>query len=288
MELMQLGSNVQGIAFFPPEGGTLEGGATFAISAESLSNITWTKSDMEKFLAEDKNYIIEQYSNNKTAGFKLLESNMTTLDGNPAYKLVYLEKRGVGTEPEKEIKYTELFSHANVRYDVLFGADTNTYNHYEPTFQKMVDSIKLPRMYTLEHFTKYNFTNTYNLSVGNDIFSIKYNLSDGDLLGMDFEEPDHLYDGSPPALHINMSYDIYNSISDKLTIEIPRALLDYKDSNWKDDDFVVSNAGGGGVQNREMHADKNSRILEIYNTSSFGVAITGTTSSLDLKERLNF
>lgn len=55
-------------------------------------------------LSEGKKAILEQYSSNKTSGFKLLESNMTTLDGNPASKIVYLLKPDA--ESEIEEKYT--------------------------------------------------------------------------------------------------------------------------------------------------------------------------------------
>lgn len=109
--------------------------------------------------------------------------------------------------------------------------------------------------------------NTYNLSVGNAIFSIRYNLTNGDL-GIDFDKT------HPPALNVNTSYT-----DNKLTIEIPRALLDSKDSTGKDDDFVVFFVD----RNREIYADKNSRILEIY---TFGDSqLIGTISSYsNLKE----
>lgn len=64
---------------------------------------------------------------------------MTTLDGNPASKLVYLAKFS-----DKELKYTELVSiKDDMRYSVLFATDVNAYDHYAPISQKMIDSIKL-------------------------------------------------------------------------------------------------------------------------------------------------
>jgi hypothetical protein len=57
-----------------------------------------------------------------------------------------------------------------------------------------------------------------------------------------------------------------------LTIEIPRALLDSKDSTGKIDDFMVY-----GAANHEIYADKHSRILELYDAAS--PTIEGTTSS---------
>jgi hypothetical protein len=90
-------------------------------------------------LAEVNKMKLEQHSNNKTSGFKLLESNMTTIDGNLASKFVYLQ-----TPSNKESKLTELaFVKDKTMYTVTFGADTDTYSSYAPTFQKMIDSIKI-------------------------------------------------------------------------------------------------------------------------------------------------
>jgi hypothetical protein len=84
--------------------------------------------------------MLEQLSNE--TGFKLLESNMTTLDGNPASKIVYLLKPDA--ESEIEEKYTELISFKNnVRHRIISVADVDEYNNYAPTFQKMIDSIKI-------------------------------------------------------------------------------------------------------------------------------------------------
>jgi hypothetical protein len=80
-------------------------------------------------------------SSNETC-FKILESNMTTLDGNPASKIVYLLKPDA--ESEIEEKYTELISFKdNVQHRIIFEADEDEYNNYAPTFQKMIDSIKI-------------------------------------------------------------------------------------------------------------------------------------------------
>jgi hypothetical protein len=148
---------ISGFDILPPEGGiTFEGGAAFVVEAypiylQSMANTTLTKDMLGKFLTELKEATVEQYSNNKTSGFKLLESNMTTLDGDIASKLVYVEK----TDPKVEMNFTELFSirvnSSNYNpyvtyytgYGIIFFTNVNAYNHYEPTFQKMIDSIKL-------------------------------------------------------------------------------------------------------------------------------------------------
>jgi hypothetical protein len=98
-------------------------------------------SGLEILLAEGKKLAIDRHSSNKTSGFKVIESNMTTIDGNRASKLVYLEK---ALEPEKESKFTEMvFVRGNWRYFVILSAYVEAYDHYEPTFQKMIDSIKI-------------------------------------------------------------------------------------------------------------------------------------------------
>jgi hypothetical protein len=72
------------------------------------SLITESKEGLQLALAKSKDRVTQKYSNDKTSGFRLLESNMTTIDGNLASKLVYLEKSAV--EPEKVLKLMELVS----------------------------------------------------------------------------------------------------------------------------------------------------------------------------------
>jgi hypothetical protein len=93
-------------------------------------------------LAYYKNLEIEKYSNDKTSDFRLLESNMTTIDGNPASELVYLEKSAV--EPEKDLILIELVSVKDKwRYFIVISAFVEEYGRYEPALQKMIDSIKI-------------------------------------------------------------------------------------------------------------------------------------------------
>ena len=128
-----------GYIFFRP----LEGGASLGIGAHSidlLSIYTENKDRLGKLLAEGRKLAVEQYSNDKelkSLGFKLLESNMTTLDGNPAYKLDYL------TKPESELqRITEVVSVKDgMKYEISSVVDE--YNHYTPTFQKMINSINI-------------------------------------------------------------------------------------------------------------------------------------------------
>ena len=123
-----------GYIFFRP----LEGGASLGIGAHSidlLSIYTENKDRLGKLLAEGRKLAVEQYSNDK----ELLESNMTTLDGNPAYKLDYL------TKPESELqRITEVVSVKDgMKYEIIFSSVVDEYNHYTPTFQKMINSINI-------------------------------------------------------------------------------------------------------------------------------------------------
>ena len=130
----------QGFIAFRP----IEGNATVVVGNKSIDLPTLFRTPREgsQFLESEVNKIkLEQFENNET-GFKLLESNMTTLDGNPAAKLVYLQKSDA--EPKKEAKFIELLSIKDrTRYSVTFRADVNEFNHYEPTFQKMINSINV-------------------------------------------------------------------------------------------------------------------------------------------------
>jgi PsbP-like protein len=121
-----------------------EGGASFVVGAHSV-NYSSVDSESENslriLLSEVNKAIIEDYSSNKT-GFKLLESNMTAIDGNPASKLVFVLKSGAGSE--KEMKHTILSTlKDDMRYTVTSTVGADEYDNYVPTFQKMFDSIKL-------------------------------------------------------------------------------------------------------------------------------------------------
>ena len=130
----------QGFIAFRP----IEGSADIVVGNKSIDLPTLFRTPKEglQFLESEVNKIkLEQFGNNET-GFKLLESNMTTLDGNPAAKLVYLQKSDA--EPKEEAKYIELLSiKDSTSYSVVFRANVNEFNHYEPTFQKMINSINI-------------------------------------------------------------------------------------------------------------------------------------------------
>jgi hypothetical protein len=130
----------QGFIAFRP----IEGNASVVVGNKSIDLPTLFRTPREglQFLESEVSKIrLEQHGKNET-GFNLHESNMTTLDGNPAAKLVYLQKSDA--EPKKEANYIELLSIKDrMSYSVVFRADVNEFNHYEPTFQKMINSINI-------------------------------------------------------------------------------------------------------------------------------------------------
>lgn len=71
-------------------------------------------------LEERLKQTVERYSTNKT-GFKLLESNLTSLDGNMASILVYLESIEVDGQ-KVEMNFTELNS---------IKVESSNYNPYQ-------------------------------------------------------------------------------------------------------------------------------------------------------------
>jgi hypothetical protein len=131
------------------------------------------------------------------------------------------------------------------------------------------DSLSIGQQHPVKT-EKNSFTSTYDLSIGNKIFPIRYNLSNGSLDNIEF-------DGSkPPALVISISSPPESSEYTKLTIEIPRVVLDSRESNGNgDQDFTVLCCP---QSNREVYSDSYSRVLEI--TLYGRVTIVGTTSSL--------
>jgi hypothetical protein len=123
---------------------------------------------------------------------------------------------------------------------------------------------------------KHSFTSTYPLSVECMVicktFPIRYNISNGNLDSITYDE------SGSPSLFITSNNNLNSSDEyAKLTIEIPRTILDSRESNGNSDrDFMVLNA----YSNREIYSDSYSRILEIvlYGPAQ-NPAIIGTTSS---------
>jgi hypothetical protein len=84
----------------------------------------------------------------KLPGFKLVELNTTTIDGNPAHKLIFLAKPDLHPEPDRWFKFMDLVCiEGDRRYFFLFAALPASYDKLLPTVEKMIDSIKLTTMY---------------------------------------------------------------------------------------------------------------------------------------------
>lgn len=97
--------------------------AAIVLQAEAteLPEVVTETPDLEFELAEEKKLQTE-YNMKELPGFKLIESNMTTIDGNPAYKIVYLVKPDVEPEPDRWFKFMELVSIKNdMRYSFSFA-----------------------------------------------------------------------------------------------------------------------------------------------------------------------
>jgi hypothetical protein len=103
---------------------------------------------LHNYLAESKKLQMD-YHLKETPGFKLIESNMTTIDGNPAYKLVYLAKPDIDQEqPDRTYRSMDLATlKNNIRYYFMVLVDQGLYDRLLPAIHKIVDSIKITTMY---------------------------------------------------------------------------------------------------------------------------------------------
>ena len=72
-----------------------------------------------------------------TPGAKIIESNKTTLAGNPAHKVLGMfkqENKDINVIDEWTIKSEKL-------YRITFYSEQGSYSKYLPTTQKMIDSF---------------------------------------------------------------------------------------------------------------------------------------------------
>ena len=72
--------------------------------------------------------------------FDFIESNATTLDGNPAYKLVFTH--GVGQDNMISMYYITIIS--DKLYLLSYNALESNYYKFLPTVQKMIESFVVP------------------------------------------------------------------------------------------------------------------------------------------------
>jgi molybdopterin-biosynthesis enzyme MoeA-like protein len=83
--------------------------------------------------------ILNSYAN--TSGVKMLESAATTLAGQPAHKVVFLDER-VDPLKLKKMQVWSVFNNSK-SYVVTFGAEESKYQAYLPLFQEILKSIQV-------------------------------------------------------------------------------------------------------------------------------------------------
>jgi hypothetical protein len=100
--------------------------------------------DLPEIHLEEEKKLHTEYNTKELPGFKLIESNMTTVDGNPAYRMVYLAKPDIDPEPDRWFKFLNLVSiKGEMRYSFLFAIYPASFDKLLPTIEKTIDSIKI-------------------------------------------------------------------------------------------------------------------------------------------------
>lgn len=114
---------------------------------------------------------------------------------------------------------------------------------------------------------KTGFTNTYILTINGKIFSIKYDINGGKLVGMLADK-----DRSTLVLVLNPSAKGGN-----MTIELPRNMIDSKGASNVDTKYQVK-IDGKGVDYKEVANNLNARIASInFSKDNRFMEIIGTT-----------
>lgn len=106
-----------------------------------------------------KNYTLDEFADILIKGwreaninFKLLESNATTLAGNPAHKFVFTHQGHYAPQLEFKSMHIITLKYGKV-YGVSFIAETERYPHFLPLAQKMIDSFVIEDTLTYESTT---------------------------------------------------------------------------------------------------------------------------------------
>ena len=100
--------------------------ATFRVSVQNVNET------LDDFTNKTIDMLVEN-----TPGAKIIESNKTTLAGNPAHKVLGMfkqEGKDINVIDEWAIKNGEL-------YRITFYSEQGSYSDYLPTIQKMIDSF---------------------------------------------------------------------------------------------------------------------------------------------------
>jgi hypothetical protein len=104
----------------------------FTISVENLPQNTT--------LNADPNETIKSY---KAKGFDLIESNVTNLAGNPAYKVTF-DHRNEEQQGNPDYQLIQIWTIKGDKiYRITFQADAKRYAEFLPTSQKMINSFEI-------------------------------------------------------------------------------------------------------------------------------------------------
>ena len=128
-----------------------EGKNPFAMSTDvvilpspSIKNISKSLSGEFRISVQNVNMTLEDFTNKtignliqNTPGAKIIESNKTTLAGNPAHKVM-----GMFKQENKDINVIDEWAIKNEKlYRITFYSEQGSYSKYLPTIQKMIDSF---------------------------------------------------------------------------------------------------------------------------------------------------
>ncbi len=128
-----------------------EGKNPFAMSTDvvilpspSIKNISKSLSGEFRISVQNVNMTLEDFTNKtignliqNTPGAKIIESNKTTLAGNPAHIVM-----GMFKQENKDINVIDEWAIKNEKlYRITFYSEQGSYSKYLPTIQKMIDSF---------------------------------------------------------------------------------------------------------------------------------------------------
>jgi hypothetical protein len=127
-----------------------QGKSPFVMSPDVISllspnnNISKTIPATFRVSVQDVNVTLDTFTNKtigllveNTPGAKIIESSKTTLDGNPAHKVLGMFKQegmDINVIDEWAIKNDQL-------YRITFYSEKGSYSSYLPTVQKMIESF---------------------------------------------------------------------------------------------------------------------------------------------------
>lgn len=103
---------------------------------------------LDEFTSHQIDFLNQSFPN-----FKIIDSKVTTLAGNPAHKVVF----NYGGEQQQHIPLFKIIQIWMIRdnkiYIITSGAEFNKYSKYLPIIQKMIDSFGISNFLTYENST---------------------------------------------------------------------------------------------------------------------------------------